>query len=302
MKVSKLKASILLAAALLSNGNLSAQTSVENNEFIVPVDGRISGKINGSPLLFVVAANGIESPLLNPGTAEELTLKKSLLPVEGLVGREKVRGSTSIAQYELGGIASKKRSFWFDRPIVEGANAQIGPTSLSHRIVTFQIGPKNASEQRYSLPMAEQGNSIGTLFSAAGNSIFVLWDLQSGDSVATAAAAQAITEELGGVFKGETTARVIKFGITRPIRKLHLDRTLAIGPVKLDDLAVRVADYGSVEKITDVNLDPNEIVVKATGKKQKAVFQLVIGRDALAGCSTLTFDKVQKSVHLSCAT
>lgn len=95
----------------------------------------------------------------------------------------------------------------------------------------------------------------------------------------------------------------IRLGVMRPVRPMTLARPLGVGPLALDRIFVRTGDFGSAAAIPDADApeaDPDEIVVTGAKPKGKQRYFLEIGRDALAGCSSILFDKVAKRVVLSC--
>jgi hypothetical protein len=52
--------------------------------------------------------------------------------------------------------------------------------------------------------------------------------------------------------------------------------------------------------VPDDQADPNEIVVMAKNGKIKPLHAIIIGRDDMAHCSSITFDKPAQHIRLSC--
>lgn len=118
-------------------------------------------------------------------------------------------------------------------------------------------------------------------------------------TVATASAGSLLANAFGGQLSGTTEPVDIAFGIRRPVRTLHLQRPLLIGPIPLYELGVRTNDFGSVDGIPEVGGDPDEIVVVAHGKKPR-VEQIKVGADVLDRCSWIAFDGRARQIRLSC--
>ena len=100
---------------------------------------------------------------------------------------------------------------------------------------------------------------------------------------------------------GVTHLAQIRFGIERPVRTMRLSAPLLIGGRPLTELGVRTADFGNASGIPEVGAvtDPDEIVVTAA-KKGERDYSLLVGRDFLSGCSSLTYDFPAKLIRLRC--
>jgi hypothetical protein len=67
---------------------------------------------------------------------------------------------------------------------------------------------------------------------------------------------------------------------------------------------MRVADGGSTRDIPEADApkgDPDEVVVVAKGKHDPKRDRLMLGADALSGCSSILFDKPAQQIRLSCS-
>ena len=159
------------------------------------------------------------------------------------------------------------------------------------------------------LPMTDGGGLFGggggsfALVPVGGVPTRVRFNPDNARTLATAGAGVALASANGGRLEGATRTAHIAFGVERPVRLLKLARPLAIGPLTLAALDVRVADYGSAGGIADADApppDPDEIVVTAKGKRDRSRDSLTLGRDQLDRCSSIVFDKPAKQVRLSC--
>lgn len=120
-------------------------------------------------------------------------------------------------------------------------------------------------------------------------------------TLATANAAARIAAAHDGVLLNETEQVEIAFGIERTARTMRLGRPLTVGPLTIEKMGVRVADFGSTASIKEEDQDPDEIVVVGGKKRDPKRDRLSIGADLLDRCSSIIFDKPAKRIRLTCA-
>ena len=105
---------------------------------------------------------------------------------------------------------------------------------------------------------------------------------------------------------GETRERVrLATGIERPARPMRLARPLSVDGLTLANLLVRTRDFGGATSLPglaepDEEASPDEVVVTARADASPAVYYIMLGADALAPCSSITFDNLHRRVELSC--
>ena len=299
LKLKSLAAFLFLALSVASVP-LRAETQGESKDvFIVPKDGKITGRLAGSPATLGVLGDGLSYPVIDPMIARQRGLRSSIFAVQARVGATRIAGSTGITSLSIGSVTFKRRALWFERPIVVGYDAILGPDSFPNPIVEL-TGDAEPTGQKVRLPLVRNSGKLGTNVKVGGHDIFVMFDLQSRDSVATAGAATVIAKDYFGQFVGGQQGRNIKFGIYRPVRTLQLERNFNVGPVSLRRLTVRVSDFGSTSGITDKDQDPSEIVIQAKGKAKQAEYSIVLGKDALGNCASIRFEKENKLLVLDC--
>ena len=68
----------------------------------------------------------------------------------------------------------------------------------------------------------------------------------------------------------------------------------------MTSVLTRVSDYGNVSRIPDADQDPSEILVRADVARSRPMRRLALGQAEMAGCSTLTFDKLAREIILMC--
>ncbi|WP_374944498.1 hypothetical protein [Sphingomonas sp.] len=287
---------VLLAVVAWVSGVSAAPPPV----LVVPADGAFAGSVNGSPVRVLMTADGLSYPVLNPDVAGRLSLKSSMFTVEARVGAVTIPGRTGVVTLGIGRSVEKRRALWFERPSVGNADVALGPESVPHTVVTFLMRPEVSGERRIGLPMTRKGGRLGTIVQVGQASVFVQWNLQRVDSLATAAAANDLAATNGAKLEGAPRTEIIRFGVARPVRSLRLAAPLVIGPVRVAAMNARISDYGNAGGIPDADADPNEVVVYGK-RKDRSEHVLTIGRGDLSRCSSISFDKAAKRINLTCA-
>lgn len=269
--------------------------------FIVAGDGVMPATIGGVAGRIRVTPWAPPAPVLNPDMAARIGLKGGWFGIVLKVGPVKVPGKTSVTRLGFAGMDFRRRVVWFDRRYDAGADAAIGPGGVPADVIRFNLGDPLPGERTVVMPMVQ--NLFQPTFSriiVGGRAISILFDPQHVRTLATANAGAAIAAANGGKLVSGQGKAEIAFGIDRPVRTLKLATPLMVGPLRLDSMAVRIADGGSVSGIPDADADPDEIVVTA-GKKRPGRDVLIIGREQLDRCSSITYDKRAKTITLSCA-
>ncbi len=287
----------------------------------VPADGRLTLILAGRPV----------SVFAGPGMPSRLYLSRMLaasLIGPGAAGFEESSGF-SIAGFSIGGtgarigpvrIRGKSDSLplgdgprpdaigvsWFERDAYPIAPVLAGPYALPEQIVRFTLHPERPGEVTATLPL---GNRrvwwlATTLRQIGGAEIAFALAPNFPHTVASAAAGAAIARAHGGSFAGISAPVAISHGVTRPARPMALARPLAFGPVSIDRLLVRTADYGSTAGIADpsevVDSPADAIVVKGRRQRSKPSYVVYLGADLLGGCSSITYDKPAATITLRC--
>lgn len=268
---------------------------------VVRGDGLVNAIVGGVPGRLRLTPWAPAAPTLNPDYVARIGLKPGWIGFSVKVGPVKVSGRTAVTRLQYRDFDGKRRVVWFERRYEAGADGAIGPGGLRADTVRFELRAPTARERSVALPLVQ--NFAGPAFArlrVGDRDVMVLFDPQHAQTLATAGAGTTLASALGGELAGSPRQAEVAFGIERPIRTLRLARPLALGPVALDSVAVRIGDSGSVSTIADADADPDEVVVTAKGGgKRRDV--LIVGADALARCSSITFDKRAKTITLSCA-
>lgn len=263
-------------------------------------DYTIAVTINGQPFKLLVDPDIGGSRVLNSDAATKLGLKGSMIGGRHMVGPVKLTANSNVLNYDFGDVRDKKRTFWLaDASATDRAAGAISPAALPYPVVRFKLGEPVAGEKLYTLPLSEGGNNA--TLTLAGNTVAVGFNLLRNDTLVTASTGVLIAENYQGSFVGESVSTMIRYGIERPTRPLKLKQALDVGGLPLDQMLVRVSDFGDASQIADsADVDQDEIVVTAASKK-KPRYLMTLGRDFLVRCSALTLDAKAKQVQMRCA-
>ncbi|MBO9671115.1 MAG: hypothetical protein J7485_11410 [Sphingobium sp.] len=264
---------------------------------IVPPDGAVQVTVNGQKSRMLLLGDGSSIPVFNAAAAQQFGFKPAWISFSIRIATVKIKGWTAVVRYDVNGQPYRRRTVWFEREIAPGFAGMLGPGAAPQNVVTVQIRPPAANERPFVLPLVENRVlGVGTM----SGKIFVQFDPLRRQTMGTAAAGALLAESQGGALTGATRPAPIRFGVERPVRTLAFARPLKLGPIELRSVAIRVFDYGSIAKIPDADADPEEIVAIGKKKKDPDYRSLHIAADALAGCSSITFDKLRKQIILSC--
>ena len=328
--IGRAKAGISVAAAMLASGataalqseklaerflaNAAKQPAERPTERVVSGDALVAVTVKGKPLRLRIEPGMPGMAMVAPALAPELDLRKSGffgISVCYRVGQERVCGSTHAVRFGWAGEKPGRRWVgWMSHAYQPAADGTIGPAGLPESVIRFALHPAHAGEQVATMPMKGGSGLFGRWFAIDGMATVdgvpmqIRFDPHHPRSLANASAAIALAASHAGAMTQETGRQEIAFGIERPYRVMKLGRPLTIGGLSLASLGVRVTDGNIGGRIAEEGAapeqaDPNEVVV--TAKKGKPpVNLLILGADALAGCSSIVFDKPARTIRLSC--
>ncbi len=261
------------------------------------------GTVKGTPVSIRMTAAGPKTLFLNPTTAERLSLRGGIFSGEGRVGSVRKRINTAVVSYSIGEAASRRRVLWSDADYAPLADGGIGPGGVPHAVIVFNLRSPALGEQELELPMVSVPGSygaLGTTVSIGGQNLSILFDLTRETSLATAAAAATLSASNGAQLQGPTDQELIRLGVLRPTRQLKLASPLSVGLLRVTHMRARIADNSDGSMIADGDADVSEIVVTAQRSKQKPLYSISLGRDALSGCSSIIFDKPRRIIRFRC--
>lgn len=288
--------------ALIAVGIAASVGSTTLQDVVIPLDGKIRMKINGTEKVVLAAPDGPAYPTMTAAEASRLGVKPdflgSMVNIKVTVGNTVLTAATGYIR--VGDAEEKRRALWFASAMVPNGDIVFGPDAFTADRVTFTLNPGVAATRSISLPMQSESGLTGTYHAIGDRQIFFYFSSRFAASIATAGAAQALAGAFDGTLRGGAYSLPILFGVNRPVRHLTLSKELKLGGLPISHIDARISDYGNVGAIPDDQADPNEIVVTAGSKSKKQLLRLAVGRDDLSECASITFDRKAKSIVLRC--
>jgi hypothetical protein len=298
---------VLAFVALLASAPVLGQTG----ERVVGGDGIVAVAVNGVPGRIRIDPAVPTLPMLTTDYAARARLRAGPFAFGYMVGPEMVRGRSAVARIGIGEGARprKRRVGWTERPFAAGVDGVVGPGGLPQQVVRFVLGPARPGERTVALPMADEGGLFGgwghsyAVIDLGGQPLRIRFDPHHPRTLATAGAGVRLAAQHDARIAGEVESPEIAFGISRPVRTLHLGRPLQIGPLTITQLGVRTRDFGnagSIREESESEGDPDEVVVTGERRRNNDRDRIAIGADLLARCSALVFDRRAREIRLTC--
>lgn len=301
----------ILAAVFLWGSPAPAEAS----ELVLEASGGflVQAEINGAALTLRVdpAASGFL--LLNPDAAGRARIAPDTLRTPpgfpGLrfrkafakVGPVRLEGRSGRATASIGGAAVPLQAVWFERNAAEDADGVISPHHLPYDSVRFALAPPAPEETETGLDV-EYGASPGLYhrLEVDGEEVAVQISLHKPQSLATAAAGAVIARHHSGAWEGDDELGPVSFGVSRPVRLLALGDPVLLDGLSVHRFLVRTQDHRGSFLLPAEADDPDEILVTASLHSQPPRLTLVLGREQLAGCSSLTYDRRARRLAARC--
>ena len=284
------------------------------NEYVldVPADGMFDGMLAaaegapGVPVRIHVSPAMPYRPFLTARLAEAARLVPVPVPHVIRIGPVRLDGTPATAFIAMAGKGFLRGVTWFEAPMAAGADVALGPQALPWNQVRFRLRPAQPGERRLRFPIVRE-TLIATVvrFRVGGQEVRLGFAPQRPVSVATAAAGALLAETHGGALGAQRERIVLAAGIERPVRPMRLARPLSVEGLSIASLLVRTRDFGGETSLPGLEADDaetsaDEVVVTARADASPAVYYIMLGADALAPCSSITFDNLHRRVELSC--
>ncbi len=281
---------------------------------VVPADQPIMAQIGGQPVQLQLRTGSIDRLTLNPPVAARLGLKPATIMGKAnlnIGGKRVLRGRNTVAKGQLAGAPFKGRVIWFEGATPLPGDGAVGPMVLPAPQVVVNLG-QVADVKAHNFPLVGDQNSTSHAVVRGDDYAFLMTlgvEQQARLPIASAATGADLAAALGGRLEGAPWQEEILLGVTRPVRRLVLDRPLVVGPWTFREIAVRVRDLVDAsatlapdqQAIADAEADPAEIAVVASSGKGRGVARfLSLGRPQLANCARLEIDKAARTYSVHC--
>ena len=247
--------------------------------------------------------------VLNDKIAKELRLvgtKAATLAV----GPMRLKAATRNEKLTIGGVTASKPVMWVKGQSLADVDGVINPANLPGDRVTLSLQAAGPNEQVIELPMRfDRQRGLYYEFDYGGQLILTRFTLSDALTTTTGAAASVIAKRRRGQWEGGPFVHPVRFGITRPLRRMVLGETLSVKGFPLNRFAVRIMDDRGSYLLPDKELsatpeDEDGIIVTGRNKRNYGAphFWLMIGSDDLSRCSSISYDNRAKRMILSCST
>jgi hypothetical protein len=301
-----------LSLPLLASGCATTSFSGSIKETVLDAPGQylVQAEARGRPLKLKVDPGAPYFILLNDKVAKDLHLvgtKAATLAV----GPMRLKGSTRNEKVTIGGVTASKPVMWVKGQRISDADGVINPANLPGDRITLRLQPSQPGEQLIELPMRfDRERGLYYEFDYGGQLILTRFTLEDPLTTATGAAASVIAKRRAGLWDGGPFVHSVRFGVSRPVRRMVLGETLSLKGFPLDGFAVRILDdrgsYLLPEKEMPSATDEDEDGIVITKKNRRsygaAHFWLMIGSKDLSRCSSISYDSRARRMILSCST
>ena len=256
--------------------------------------------INDQPVRMLIAPDAVSAVTVNGDTAERLGLEPSMFGFVYLIGSTRLPFSTDTVRYHMQDGTFRRRTAYSDIQVVEGADGVVGPGHFPQERQVLRLREDAPGDRALTYPLVRMGRSLtGTVLEAGGVPIHVAFSFDRPETLVSATGGRIIAEDRGGFFTGEAREIPVLYLVERPVRTLTLSQPLFLGELEIRNFAVRVADHGNADSISEEAPDPDEIVVTAnTGDMPRQ--RMYIGMDTIGHCASITYDFDAEVLTLMC--
>lgn len=284
----------------------------DRNVLTVRGDGILPMQVNGVDGRVRVDPSAVPRMICNPDFAVRAGIVAQGRAVI-LTDPADAYGSFGTVSLRLAGRTRQVLASWLGRRYVDGADCVIAPEMIGVDAAQFVLRPAVRGERTVAMPMNPGGESSPDWNGAAATAVrigdrdvSVGFTLAQPDNTVTARTALRISGAYGGRYAGDAVRTEAASGQERLLRRMVLARPMAVGPLTIDEMQVRVTDWGSARRIKRVGeveppADPNEVNVVARAEHEDTFERLMIGTSALRRCSSIVVDLRAREIRLTCA-
>lgn len=304
-------AAAAMAMTLSGCATTGGNSAVAETQFDASSDFIIDAQVRGRPLRLKVDPGAPWFVLLNGSAAKSLKLigtRSATLAI----GPMKLKGKTRSEKFIFAGSEARRPVMWLKGDVVKGADGVINPAHLPWEFVKMRLKAPRPGEQQVELPMRfDKERGLYHEYSFGGQTILTRFTLADRLTTATGAAASVIAKRRNGIWKGDPFTYAVRYGVTRPVRRMVLGQPLSVNGFMLSKMAVRILDDRG-----DYRLPVQELPVTAAeedaeedililGKQRKTFgaphFWLMIGSEDLSRCSNISYNNRTRRLILSCS-
>ncbi len=214
------------------------------------------------------------------------------------VGRVRVPFRQAAGEVAVAGVATPRALSVHDGPCCRGHEGAIGAAELPWSVVRFGEG-SGAGEQRYPAENDDE-SGLSIPWRVGKSTVHIVLAPDAPETLATASAAAIIAGTYGGHFEGQARQAVIAFGVNRQVRDMVLSRAATPLGLRLDRVAVRLADFEGTGKLPQERAGGGILVRHAPPAPQHGWPALTIGRDLLGRCPVISVYRDEAAIGLVC--
>jgi len=268
--------------------------------------------VKDQPMRARLALGFDKALLLNLGPAQRASLK--IFP---LLGKMKFKnalipGGEALFRFNLvrvapqGFEAGKIPTVWVDKLIASDADGILSALALSGDRVTFRLAPPRAGEQLYKLPRKGK-NDADMQTRIADEKIRITLELNAPETILNARAADALIA--AGLLRRLNSVTLWRPfpGVALPIQRLETRPGATLLGLPLINAAARITEAEAKRIDSEAKAgtstaedDEDAITVTASRKKRGRAPWVLVGRDTLDRCSSITLDRPAKVWELAC--
>ena len=277
----------------------------------------------GQPLVDAVIAGqlvrlrvdfGAHAPItLTPAAAERLALASDIRPgtdekpdrgtVISRVGRKTVRVRWSRESVTIDGVTRPLEVLTPPDYAPGIGDGSIRPTELPCGIVRLEQRAPTARDVETVMRIVEDGTFDGMPVKAMAGKQDIQVEVSPWrrETMGTAATGGVLVTLLGGVLTGPVMETPVVYGITRPARRLVLDRPWPVAGVKVTALMMRVSDWEGDHAVPpDGDLEADLIQVAKRRDPQRSFRLMHLGQDVLRDCASFEWRRAGHLLAVRC--
>jgi len=262
-------------------------------------DPVIAVEIQKIPMRLRVDLDRQDSVELNPAAAARLAVPwYKGEPLD--VGRARLPNQVAGVLLKVDNRTLPTEVSQHGRDCCAGVDGVIGPDLLPFATVHWRNSSAPASTTDIVLPL-DASETTGLSAASDAGRVRLRFALDARETIATAAAGAALAHLWGGHWNGRERRVTLVFGIARPARLMAFARPGKIAGFPLDQLLVRLSDFGGDAKLPADPAQAGEFVIAHHLERQSAWPAVTIGADRLSRCGEIVYTAVQHSLTLRCA-